>query len=353
MVTDPKKRFCHNPECDHYGKYNTDSINLHGFSKTSHGKSRRFLCKECESTFGSTAGTIYHGKKYPKLTIDMAISMSVEGIDDSAIGRVLKIDKRTVRSWINEASAHAKRFNDENIKGFKVVELQADELYTFIDSKEKKTWVIAMMDVWSRLWISDIVGRRNFSNISNLLNEVTKRGIITDRFLFATDGYAPYEWASKKIFKSACVYGQVIKKRKNNRVTRVTRKVKIGTLARLEELLLHSEDSNSLNSAFIERLMLTIRKGCSYLGRKTSSHARQGEYLADQVSLFRCYYNFVRPHSGLKFGTEVYTPAMQAGIVDRKLTIRDMLSTVIIFAVFLSFYGVKTVDDRCSERVAA
>ncbi len=38
----------------------------------------------------------------------------------------------------------------------------------------------------------------------------------------------------------------------------------------------------------------------------------------------RCYYNFVRPHGALKFGREIRTPAMQAGLTTRRLTFRDI-----------------------------
>ena len=36
-------------------------------------------------------------------------------------------------------------------------------------------------------------------------------------------------------------------------------------------------------------------------------------------------YNFVRPHKALRFGREIRTPAMQAGLAKRRLTFRDVL----------------------------
>src|SRR6185295_14837822 len=35
-------------------------------------------------------------------------------------------------------------------------------------------------------------------------------------------------------------------------------------------------------------------------------------------------YNFVRPHRALKFACEVRTPAMQAGLTTRRLTLREI-----------------------------
>jgi len=50
--------------------------------------------------------------------------------------------------------------------------------------------------------------------------------------------------------------------------------------------------------------------------------------LADHLELLKCHYNFIRPHRGLKFGTEVRTPAMQAGIATRMLTFREVFTVV-------------------------
>ena len=62
-----------------------------------------------------------------------------------------------------------------------------------------------------------------------------------------------------------CIYGQVIKKRRENRVVRVDRRLLLGSAAELEEALFHSEDSSTLNTSFIERHNLSIRQGCAYL----------------------------------------------------------------------------------------
>jgi hypothetical protein len=43
------------------------------------------------------------------------------------------------------------------------------------------------------------------------------------------------------------------------------------------------------------------------------------------------YYNFVRPHRALKFGQEIRTPAMQAGLIGNRLTLRKIFSLGIIF----------------------
>ena len=66
--------------------------------------------------------------------------------------------------------------------------------------------------------------------------------------LIATDGFEYYSGVIARLMGRACVYGQVIKTRRNNRVIRVERRVKIGTVSRLKDALLESEDSETLNA---------------------------------------------------------------------------------------------------------
>ena len=40
------------------------------------------------------------------------------------------------------------------------------------------------------------------------------------------------------------------------------------------------------------------------------------------------HYNLVWPHGGLEFATEARTPAMQAGLVGRRLTFRDIFTSM-------------------------
>src|SRR5256712_3268824 len=136
--------------------------------------------------------------------------------------------------------------------------------------------------------------------------------------LTATDGFKFYEKAVGQVFGPACVYGQVLKTPRNDRIVKVERRAVIGVGWRLEERLHDSEDSSKLNTSFIERLNLTIRQGSAYLFRRTICHAPWKERLEDHLELLRCHYNFVRPHRALKFGREVGTPAVQAGLTKRR-----------------------------------
>ena len=96
----------------------------------------------------------------------------------------------------------------------------------------------------------------------------------------------------------------------------------------MDEAPWRSEDSERLNTSFIERMNLTIRQGSAYLSRRSPCHARSQDRLAGHLELLRCHYDFVRPHRGLKSGAEVRTPAMQAGIATRKMSFREIFTAV-------------------------
>jgi IS1 family transposase len=191
-------------------------------------------------------------------------------------------------------------------------------------------WIFAAIEVWSRLWISKVVGNRNYRNIKALLNQVIDSCRIMSPFIFTTDGFEPYTWAAKNLLDSICLYAQVIKKWRKNRVIKVEQRLIIGTKPKMEQLLFESEDSSTINTSFIERLNLTIRQSCAYLGRRTACHSRRKDMLDDNLALQMCYYNFVRPHSALKFGNETRTPAMQAGLVKKQLSFREIFTAVAI-----------------------
>jgi len=65
--------------------------------------------------------------------------------------------------------------------------------------------------------------------------------------LIATDGFSFYAKAIRHVFGPACLYGQVIKTRRNDHFVKVKRRAVIGAELRLEEALRNSEDLSTVN----------------------------------------------------------------------------------------------------------
>ena len=73
-----------------------------------------------------------------------------------------------------------------------------------------------------------------------------------------------------------------------------------------------------------------------------------------QLELLRCYCNFVRPHGGLKSGMEVRTPAMQAGLVDRKLSFRNVFTALAGFvSLIVVLIGVRWQRQKTGQWLVA
>ncbi len=322
---------CPNAHCADHGEPKLGKIVLHGFSKVKWGKRRRYRCTSCNSTFGATTGTPYKRLHHPMRKFDRVATLSVEGVGKSAIARIERLSWNTVARWLELAAAFARRFNNARTCGYVIRELQLDELSTFLQSRKRKTWVFAGIEVWSRLWPATLVGSRSSRNTRRFVRSFTVAGNRWDYPLITTDGFKFYAPSIRRVFGVSCVLAQVIKKITRNRVVRVGTKQVVGSEWRLARALDDSEDSTKLNTAFIERLNLTIRQSSAYLNRRSPCHARSKRSLEAQLDLLRCYYNFVRRHSSLKFGGEVRTPAMQAGLETRCLSFRDIFTARISF----------------------
>ena len=120
-------------------------------------------------------------------------------------------------------------------------------------------------------------------------------------------------------------------------VVKAEKRLVLGAEWHYDDAMERSEDSKTINTAYFERLNLTIRRSLACLQRKPNATCRSTESLTGQLELLRCYYNFIRPHSSLKFGRVTRTPAQQAGLVPGRLTWRKIFTARLLDHPQLSF----------------
>jgi hypothetical protein len=136
------------------------------------------------------------------------------------------------------------------------------------------------------------------------------------------------------------IYGQVKKTHRRRKVVRVTRVMCCGTAEALRARLRRLGLSGRLNTAFVERVNLTLRHGVAALTRRTWATAQSAPSLLIHLEWWRGYYHFVRPHASLRVllaqpvgcggrrkprRYRQRTPAMMAGLTSRRWTVRDLL----------------------------
>jgi transposase InsO family protein len=76
--------------------------------------------------------------------------------------------------------------------------------------------------------------------------------------------------------------------------------MRLGTSAVLTAALQGLGLTGRLNTAFIERLNLTVRHGVAALARRTWATSQQASQLLAHLQWWRAYYHFVRPHASLR-----------------------------------------------------
>ena len=90
------------------------------------------------------------------------------------------------------------------------------------------------------------------------------------------------------------IYGQVKKSYRRRKLVRVTPVMRLGTEDALKATLQGLGLSGRLNTAFIERVNLTIRHGVAALARRTWATSQQTPQLLAHLEWWRAYYHGCR-----------------------------------------------------------
>jgi hypothetical protein len=216
------------------------------------------------------------------------------------------------------------------------------------------------MDPESKLLLTIEVGDRTLAMAQRVVHHVAQVLAPDCAPLFVTDGFREYMTALLTHYGywlqpprrqvtgpkpkprwmplPQLLYAQVVKTVRRHRLVRVSHRVVFGTLAAIHDVL--APHGWQINTAFVERLNLTIRQHIAAVGRRVSTLCKGEDGLRQQVAVFHCYYNFCLPHASVcpplpqpepTHGTgsatqgRPCTPAMAAGLTDHVWTLREVL----------------------------
>ena len=369
---DTTAHYCPHPDCRYYGWLNRGNIRANGHPASGHW--RQLFCGACERYFQETHGTLFYGKTHTPETILRTIACVAEGLGIRAVARVFEIEPNTVLSWLREAGEHAGAVSTYLLHELHVEQVQLDELFALISEhrtgeldeqgllkrlNRRPRWIWAAIDPVSKLLIAVTPGERCLAMAQTIIHQIRSRLAADCLPVFLSDGLKDYatallthygQWVQfpKRHARGAvpkprwCVlpqlhYAQVVKQCRRRRLVRVIQRVVFGSYTEIAQRL--HQHGWQINTAFIERLNLSLRQHVAAIGRRVITLAKTDHGLRCQLQLFQAYYNHCLTHLSLRQAVAIaheatepkarrwqkVTPAMAAGITDHVWTLRELL----------------------------
>jgi IS1 family transposase len=365
--------FCPNPDCAYRGWVGWGNLRANGHPNG--GPWRQLLCVVCRRYFLETLGTLFHGKRASVELIVRVIACLAEGLGIRGTARVFEVDPNTVLQWLVEAAEQLQAFSRHVLHDVRVRQVQLDELFALLSAvkagevseaeaierlERSPRWVWVAMDPESKLLLALDVGNRTLAMAQRVVHQVVQVLAPDCAPLFLTDGFREYltallthygQWVQpprrqdkgpapkpRWMPRPGLLYAQVVKTVRRRRLVDVQHRVVFGSLEAVNHLL--APLGWQINTAFVERINLSIRQHVAAVGRRVSTLCKGEDGLRQQVAVFHCYYNFCLPHASLRrplpqpeathgSGSATQwrpgTPAMAAGLTDHVWTLREVL----------------------------
>ena len=140
----PKPKFvdvaCPNENCRDYGKTGIETVVGNGTYQTKSGAVRKYICRTCSKTFCDRSNTAFFDLRTEDKTVLIALKLVVKGMSLRGIADVLDVKLDTVRGWLQRAAEHSEEVNRALMKDMNVSKVELDELWTFVQKKQFRTW---------------------------------------------------------------------------------------------------------------------------------------------------------------------------------------------------------------------
>ena len=349
---------CPNRSCPYY--HITDA-QIHALvADGAHGRCERiqtFRCQACGVTFSARRNTPLYRLKTASHRIVEVLSALAEGLSIAAAVRVFGHRHATITTWLTRAGEHSATLHDRYLRNLVLPHLQLAELRTRLRNRAHTLWLWVARDPISKLMVGLHLGSRTQDAAHRLIHDLHQKlapGCIP---VFTSDGLNQYCYALTAHFgqwvmgggrrlrrwqaAAGLIYGQVTKRYRRRRLVGVTYVMRCSPRAALRAALIGLGLSGKLNTAFVERLNLTVRQSVAALIRRTWSTMQEAPQLLLHLEWWRAYYHFVRPHESLREvlaqprfrgGKRIpqryrqRTPAMAAGLTRRRWTVRELLA---------------------------
>src|SRR5712691_6038166 len=319
---DTSFHFCPKANCDYRGWVGLGNISANGHPNG--GPWRQLHCISCGGYFQETHGTPLHGKRVVPERLVWAVGALAEGLGIRAVARVFEVDPNTVLEWLVEVADHAAAFSQYFLHDVRVTQVQLDELFALLSAvktgevsegeaitrlSRSPHWVWAAIDPVTKLLLTIEVGDRTLAMAQRVVHQVVQVLAPDCVPLFLTDGFKEYttallthygQWMHPPRQRAqgpapkprwmplpGLLYARVIKTVRRRRLIRVRHRVVFGTLEAVQQVL--AACGWQINTAFIERVNLTIRQHVAAIGRRVSTLCKGEDGVRQQLALYHVY----------------------------------------------------------------
>jgi IS1 family transposase len=225
--------------------------------------------------------------------------------------------------------------------------IQLDELYTRVRRWAKRVWGWTALDAESKAWLAWHIGGRKQDDAHHLLHRVraclasgcvpafTSDGLRQDFYAITAHfgQWVSQEGKRKPVWQPLpdVLYGPFRKLKVGRKLNHVDTKLLGGERAAMTGALQAIGLSGQIQTAFVERLNLTLRHLIAALHRRTWSLAPSVRGLRWRVALGAGYYNFCRCHASLQLELSTgrkrqRTPAMALGVTGHAWSVQEFIT---------------------------
>jgi IS1 family transposase len=259
------------------------------------------------------------------------VHLLCESMGIRAIQRFTGLHQETILSILETAGQKAAAFLDAKIRNVNADWIQADEIHSFVYSKQQNTpdsqnlrgeqYTFLSVDRRSKLIINWLVGKRTRENAEFFLMDLKSR--VANRFQLTTDNWPIYSGvngAVRTVLGNDADYATETKY--FARPAQFLPRKLIGIRRRRWT---GNPDMKMATTSHAERTNLSVRLFNRRFTRCTLGYSKKLENLQHAVALFVWHFNFARIHSA--YGV---TPAFAAGIAHKEpMTIKELLDSAI------------------------
>ncbi|MFL6315053.1 MAG: IS1 family transposase [Terriglobales bacterium] len=257
----------------------------------------------------------------------------VEGNSVRSTSRMTGHSKGAILRLLADLGTTCAEYHDRHVRKLKVRRLQCDEIWSFVGSKAKNTsvekkaegwgdtWTWTAIDADTKLCVSYLVGGRDSGWAHEFMQDCADR--ISNRVQITTDGHKAYLEAVENAFGADIDYAQLQKIYGAPSEQEQRRYSPARCIGADLKVVSGDPDPKHVSTSYVERQNLSMRMGMRRFTRLTNGFSKKAANHCHAIALYFMYYNFARVHQTLRV-----TPAMEAGLADRVMTIEEICALV-------------------------